>query len=206
MVWLVLHMCAMQCSAFRGPLLLPAARPGGRGLRVQRIQPKCIAAGEGAGEGALGRRVLLVAAVLSVAGGSTATECNAAGGGDNPRSLTTQGMELFKEAKVAASELHTSARTKSYVVCFPRVAQANHRLFPPVFYVSSPAHLRCLCVGVEAFDKAIELDPRYKGILWQRGALLFLCLFKSLSCVLLSKIAKLTLTYRLEPILCGPLR
>ena len=128
-VWLVLHMCAMQCSAFRGPLLLPAARPGGRGLRVQRIQPKCIAAGEGAGEGALGRRVLLVAAVLSVAGGSTATECNAAGGGDNPRSLTTQGMELFKEAKVAASELHTSARTKSYVVCFPRVAQTNHRLF-----------------------------------------------------------------------------
>jgi len=121
---------AAMSEAFQAPaLFLTAARHGGNialcspAPRVtQRMHPKCMA-----GEAQVPRRTLLLAAVLSAAGGGMASECSAAG--ENPRSLTNKGMALFKDAKVEAS--------------------------------------------VAAFDKAIELDPKYEGILWQRGLSLY---------------------------------
>ena len=71
----------------------------------------------------MARRTLLVAAVLAAAGGGMATECSAAS--ENPRSLTSKGMELFKNAKVAESKAvsHLSgchfATACSRDICFP---------------------------------------------------------------------------------------
>ena len=49
------------------------------------------------------RRALLLAAIFGTAAGSMASECSAAS--DSPRTLTSKGMQLFKEAKVEESVL-----------------------------------------------------------------------------------------------------
>ena len=132
---LLLFGVAVCCSTAFSPT--PAAVPGARPKalrpaallsmrRAGRERAHPVQMTEGKGE-RMARRLLLLSGICSAACGSLPSECNAAK--ENPRALTSRGMDLFKNAQVADS--------------------------------------------LSAFDRAIELDERYKGILWQRGLSLY---------------------------------